>query len=293
MDSSFSIPFKSHVILRWLKSVGQERLALVRRRHVSALCTAALLTVGGCASAPAPPPSEAVRLNLGHIGIRSGAASPSAEWNMPAKGGAAGAGRGAAAAALSVLSAPCVGYGCAANVLLAPVGAVLGGIAGGATAEPAAAVEEAEAAVRAAFADLKIPDTLRDRIVQVTRAETPYTLFFLQDDAAEECATRDNPARGADAMDTVLQINVQGYGTKAAWRPNPPIFLFLDANVRLLRSADNTVLYSRKAAWVSAGRPLAEWAGSNGDPVREELGRGVQYLAERIVDVVFLLKVIP
>ena len=94
-------------------------------------------------------------------------------------------------------------------------------------------------------------------------------------------------------MDTVLQINVQGYGTKAAWRPNPPIFLFLDANVRLLRSADNTVLYSRKAAWVSAGRPLAEWAGSNGDPVREELGRGVQYLAERIVDVVFLLKVIP
>ena len=207
---------------------------------------------------------------------------------MPAKGGAAGAGRGAAAGALSVVAAPCVGYGCAANILLAPVGAVAGGIAGGATAEPATIVEEGKAAIHSAFADLQIPDVLRDRVLRVARAETRH-IFAQQDGAAAPDATAESLA----GPDTILEIDVQGYGTKAAWRPNPPVFLFLDTDIRLLRPADGSVIYSRRVAWVSAGRPLAEWAGSNGDPVREELGRGIQYLAERIVDVFFLVRSVP
>jgi hypothetical protein len=91
----------------------------------------------------------------------------------------------------------------------------------------------------------------------------------------------------------MLQLRVEGYGTKAAWIANPPIFLFLDVRVQLLRAADGAVLHSRTATWVSAGRPLAEWAAAKGDPVRQELERGIQYLAERIVDVVFLLRVFP
>jgi hypothetical protein len=229
-----------------------------------------------------------VRASLGRIGIRSGFATPSGEWNMPAKGEAAGAGRGAAVGALSVLAAPCASYGCAANVLLAPVGAVVGSIAGGAMAEPATIVEEAEAAIQTAFANLQIPDMLRDRVLHAARAGTRHTLAQ-QDGTAAPDATAESFSR----PDTVLQINVQGYGTKAAWRPNPPVFLFLDTDIRLLRPADGSVIYSRKVAWVSAGRPLAEWAVANGDPVREELGRGIQYLAERIVDVVFLLREFP
>jgi hypothetical protein len=202
---------------------------------------------------------------------------------MPAKGGAAGAGRGAYLGALS---------GARNAGIIAPftatAGAIAGAIAGAATAEPATRVEEAEVAIQSAFADLQIPDMLRNRVLHVARAETRHTLAQ-QDATAAPDATGESPAR----PDTVLQINVQGYGTKAAWRPNPPVFLFLDTDIRLLRPTDGSVVYSRKIAWVSAGRPLAEWAAANGDPVREQLRRGIEYLAERIVDVVFLLRSVP
>lgn len=270
MELSCSGQIASRATLLGVRGLGQERSTLIRGRLLQLLIAAAFLVAEGCASAPAPPPSEEVRRSLGRIGIRSGLAAPSGEWNMPAKGGWAGGGRGAAVGALSVLSAPCAGYGCAANVLIAPVGAVIGGIAGSAMAEPATSVEEAEAAIRTAFADLPIPDMLRDRVLDVSRAETRH--IFAQHDGT---AAPDATAESLAGPDTILQINVQGYGTKAAWRPNPPVFLFLDTDIRLLRPADGVVIYSRKVSWVSAGRSLAEWATANGDPVREELGRGI------------------
>ena len=92
MDLSRSNQFMCRAILSGPKSIGQEGSALIRGRHFSALCFVALLVAGGCASAPAPPPSEEVRASLGRIGIRSGFATPSGEWSMPAKGGAAGTG---------------------------------------------------------------------------------------------------------------------------------------------------------------------------------------------------------
>jgi hypothetical protein len=287
MDLSRSHQFVCRAILAGPKSIGQDGSSLIRGRHFSALCFVALLVAGGCASVPAPPPSEEVRAGLGRIGIRAGAATPSGEWAMPAKGGAAGAGRGAYLGA--VIGARNAG-------ILAPftavAGAILGATAGAASAEPAAIVEEAEAAVQAAFADLKIPDAVRDHVVRVACAEARQTLVP-QDEVAGAGASGESPERAAGAVDTVLQINIRGYGTKAAWSPNPPVFLFLDAQVSVLRAADGTVLHRRTATWMSAGRRLAEWSATNGEPVRQELERGIQYLSERIVDVVFLVRSIP
>lgn len=174
----------------------------------------------------------------------------------------------------------------------ATAGAIAGAIAGAATAESATRVEEAEAAVQAAFADLKIPDTLRDRVVQVARVETRHTVVPRNEVAGDD-ASGERPDFAAGLVDTVLQISVQGYGTKAVWDVNPPIFLFLDIQLSLLRAADGTVLYSRRSAWVSAGRPLTAWGATNAEPVRQELERAIRYLAERIVDVVFLLRSYP
>jgi hypothetical protein len=194
--------------------------------------------------------------------------------------------------ALLILTAPCVGYGCAVNILGVPIGAVVGSLVGAATAEPATVVEETEATIQSVFAELGIPETLRTRVLQVARTETRHTLVP-QDDLTGVDASSERPERVARAVDTVLQISIQGYGTKAAWTPNPPVFLFLDAQVSLQRAADGSVLHRRTATWVSAGRPLAEWAVDRGEPVRQELERGIQYLAERIIDVVFLLRPLP
>ena len=263
----------------------------MRDKRLSVMFVAALLVAGGCVSAPAPQfsrsaPSEEVRASLGRIGIRSGPASPSGEWNMPAKGGAEGAKRGATLGAASTLG----GSGQAA--ILAPLGALVGSIAGAAKAEPAEVVEEAEAAIKSAFADVRIPDTLRDRVVRVARTETRYTVV-LQEDFARADAAAERPEEPAEVLDTSLQISVQRYGTKAARTPNPPVHLFFDADVSLLRVADGSVLCSRRLTWVSPGRPITAWGVAKGQPVRQELERGIQDLAERIVDVIFLLRPFP
>jgi hypothetical protein len=75
---------------------GQRKSMHARGRLPFVLIAVACLVAGGCASGHAPhlspsAPSEEVRASLGRIGIRSGPASPSGEWNMPAKGAAEGA----------------------------------------------------------------------------------------------------------------------------------------------------------------------------------------------------------
>ncbi len=255
------------------------------------LSVAVLLEAWGCASVPPPHPSEEVRASLGRIGIISGSSLPPGEWNTPAKGGAAGAGRGAALGATFFLRG-CSGDSCAAALLLAPLGAVVGSIYGAAAAEPAAGVEEAETAIRSAFADCQIPDTLSDRVLQVAREETRHT-FVPRDKVAGLAVEGVSPERAAGAMDTALEISIQGYGTKAAWSINPPVHLFLTAQVRLLRGTDGRVLHSRTFTWMSPGRPISAWGSVEGKPLRQELERGVQYLAERIVEVVFLLRSFP
>ncbi len=255
------------------------------------LSVAVLLAAWGCASVPPPHPSEEVRASLGRIGITSGTSLPPGLWDTPAKGGAAGAGRGAAVGATFLLRG-CSGDGCTGALLLAPLGAVIGSIYGATAAEPAAGVEKAEAAIKSAFAELQLPDTLRDRVFQVAREETCRT-FVSGDKVAGSAMERVSSERGAGAMDTALEISVRDYGTKAAWSINPPVHLFLTAQVRMLRGTAGRVLDSRTFTWMSPGRPFSAWGSVEGKPVREELERGVQYLAERIVEVVFLLRSFP
>ena len=47
----------------------------------------------------------------------------------------------------------------------------------------------------------------------------------------------DRPELAAGGVDTVLQISIQGYGTKAAETIKPPVFLFLDAHYYRMRGA--------------------------------------------------------
>jgi hypothetical protein len=155
-------------------------------------------------------------------------------------------------------------------------------------------VEEAEATIQAAFADPPIPVTLRDRVVQVARAETRYTVVPYQGATGAD-ATGERPDRAEGAIDTILQVSLQEYGTKMSGGSSRlPINLFLTVQVRLLRAADGSVLHTQRVAWVSrVGRPSGAWAVAQGEPVRQDLARAIQYLAQRIVEVIFLVTSLP
>jgi hypothetical protein len=74
---------------------------------------------------------------------------------------------------------------------------------------------------------------------------------------------------------------------------NPPLPLVVTAHARLVRVADGTELYAAPWTYRSGTRKFVEWAANNAQPLRTELDRAVQTLAETIVEELFLLYRIP
>lgn len=273
---------------------------------VISLSLAFLIGQWGCALVPQPPPplpSEQMRAQFGTIGVVSARFIPEAEFRDPARGWAGGAGRGAAlGAGRTVGTAFEIGvHGrelgvliMALGIALAPVGALVGSVVGGATAEPAAKVEEAEAALKNALAALKIQEGIRDRVLQVARDDARRRFVLLPelgpDSPGEEVPY---PSLASEGIDTVLEVSVPSLGLAGEWTVNPPLTLVLAVRSRLIRVADGTVLDAHALAYRSEQRVLSEWGANNAQPFHDALDRAYQSLAEKIVEDLFLLYLPP
>lgn len=67
----------------------------------------------------------------------------------------------------------------------------------------------------------------------------------------------------------------------------------MSTRARLVRVDDGAELYTREWVYRSGTRKFVEWAANNAQPLRDELDRGLQALAEQIVDELFLLYLMP
>ena len=266
-------------------------------RHERPIGLVALLLLGqvGCASQPYMlplPPSEQVRAQFGIVGVVVPRFVPTTAFQTPAKGWAAGAGRGMSfgmAAGVAAASGTYLGSG----ILLLPIFGLVGGIVGGATAPSAATVEEAEATLKTAITDVsegKVQEALQDRLVTVSQNNTRGRVVPLP---AQEPFASDAPvgyrALASEGIDTVLEVSVRQLGLAGAWTPNPLLAVVLTVRTRLMRVADGTDLYVSTVEYQSPPRTFIEWAASNAQPFRDELERAYAILAEKIVEEVFLL----
>jgi hypothetical protein len=247
------------------------------------------------------PPSEKIRAELGTIGVVSARFIPSSEFQMPAKGAASGFRRGAAKVfGKKGGGASGAGFGGAAvHPLLAiafviaavTVGAVVGGIEGAATAESVTSVEEAEAALKKAMDVLKIQEGMRDHLLQVAQEQTDYHFVHIDEQGAtspEEEISYSSLAREKN-IDTILEISVLFFNLTGEKDVNPPLALVMNVRTRLIRSADDTMLYDSTLEFMSGTRTFTEWAANDAQQFIEELDRAYQSLAEKIVDELFLL----
>lgn len=273
-------------------------------RHATRIGLSVLLVLVqvGCATAPyllPEPPSEQTRAQFGTIGVVSAHFTPKAEFVAPAKGGGAGAGRGAAtgagkgAAFVAELSRGCHGQGCAIVLLVVPaaiIGGLIGGVAGAATAVPAEAVEEAEAAIKTVLATLKVQEALRDRVLQVARDQTRHHFVLFEDQGPPAPdATVSYGSLASGGIDAILEISVLVVDLAGEWDVNPPLALVMTMQARLLRAVDGLELYAHTLEYRSATRKFTEWAMNNAKPFRDELNLAQQSLAEKIVEELFLL----
>jgi hypothetical protein len=164
-----------------------------------------------------------------------------------------------------------MGYG----TFLAPVGALVGAVVGAASAEPAAKVEEKEAAFRVAMEELKVPETFRRCVA---------------DRLPERTSTPGGRVSSDEPASTILEVDVEQFGLDG-WglEINPSLRFVLTERTRLIRASDGTELYGHWLTYRGQFRPLDDWASQNGARLRKEAVRACRELAERLVDEVFLV----
>ena len=283
----------------------------MRHSLTATILVLALVAQFGCASSGSgkmfaravlpPPPGEAVRSGLGKIAVTSGRFAPTFDIvGGPAKGAGEGAGggakRGAQVGALAVYGGTFVlGPFAILLIPLIAVGAGVGAIAGASSAEPAGKVEERGATAREIAAAQKIQDDLRDRVVAISRAQTPHTLSVLADRGPSAAGERpDYRPLSQEGIQTVLEVGVESLTFEGSGRTiDPPLWLVMTVNTRLVRTVDNAEVYTNSLTYTGEkGRTLAEWVGGP-EGFRDELHRAYAILAEKTVEEVFLLVLFP
>lgn len=269
-------------------------------RHAMVTCFVLAFLIGqwGCATVPTGPPpmlTDSARANLGTIGVAATRVAAESHLEGPTSGKGSGTGKGAAAGFLGCIlgGAQAGGYGAAVGILLSPVCALGGGIYGAIAAETSERVEEAEATLNKAVVDLNIQEAMRERVFQIARQETRYPLVLLteQDPSARDAVVAGRSSAGQET-DTILDVSVTRFGLEGGGI-NPPLPLVVAAHARLIRVSDGTEFYTASWTYRSGTRKFLEWAANNAEPLRAELDRSVQTLAEAILEELFLLYRIP
>jgi sugar lactone lactonase YvrE/predicted small lipoprotein YifL len=277
--------------------------ALCRTTTLRALVTIILLlalalTSGCAAKAPAYLPAEA-KAQLGTVGLASARFTPRFEFQTPAKGAFAGAGRRsvkwAGKAGGSIGNIPCYGYGCfgvlAVLVMATVGGAVAGGISGAVGALPAATVKEAEAALTRSLSELRPQEEVRDRVFRVARQKAVHTVVILADHGPSspgESTTYDPVA--SRGIDSILEIAVLTVGLAGDWDINPPLRLVISGRTRLVRVRDGAEIHVAPLQYSSEARPFTQWAAHEAKLYREEFDHALNNLAEQVVWEYFLLR---
>lgn len=277
------------------------------RRALGLLVLSGLLLPLGCASTPPAPLTEATKAYLGTIGVVAAQIPPDVEYRTPGQGGNGGAAIGAAkGVGLGVLGAA----GCMLSYGYVPEACVL------ALATPYFAVRYAvdqategvvpetiaagETAITAAFAARNPQAVVRDEVFRVAAAQTGRPLVLLPGEGPRAAGeTLRYTHLTAHGVDTVIEITLQRLALQAPrsgdgslWRIraadlNPYLTLAVTARTRVLRIADDTVLYDHAGERTGRGATFPDWGANDAQLLRDGLEQLLRQMAADIVVQVF------
>lgn len=162
----------------------------------------------------------------------------------------------------------------------------------GAIAAPSAA------ALERAQTELWTAERIRDRVLMAAQSQAPYAFVRLPCPAPpapdQPPSESQYQSLAADGVETVLELGGPFYWLRLAkdgsgTRIDPDLQMTLRLRSRLLRTADNTVLYDYEAEYRSSNlRTLFEWAANDAQAFRTEVEAGLQGVVAKIMDRLFL-----
>ncbi len=201
------------------------------------------------------------------------------------QGAVAGAGAGALAGADVLLSGSggCTGSFCGAALLLLLPAFVLGGaVVGAASGHSADALAEAESNARAMLETGYLQAQVVERAQAYARDHVD--LQFIRTPWADPETFAEEPSYAElsiEEFDTVLEVELVRLTLERT--------LEMEVRTRLVSVDNDTELSNAQYQFTSEARRLEEWMANGATPLEEGIARGLQMLAEDIVDETFLL----
>ena len=277
-----------------------------------------VLALAGCAHAPprpavAPatptkgPIPEEVRAQLGTVGVLSTEDAPGLAFEAPERFSTAGAAAGIAKGfGIGVLGA----VGCFISVgrlaeacvlaLGTPVWMIKGAEQGAKTKEPPPEVARHGPFLHDALGAAQVKHVLRDRIVELARAQDRHSFFRLLETGTTSPSDEIDYGRWVgDGIDTILELRSVDLLMKQAEDPatltgttnvgaaDLSFHLTLRVRMRLVRAADGAELDTRVIEHHRTGHPMALWAAEDARRFRETLDAASQALALEILWMLF------
>jgi hypothetical protein len=257
------------------------------RHSVSLLVSLVLFLQPACAHKPPPLPSEEIRAGLGTIGVFSVQHTFKPNLTPLAKGPSEGALTGAADTAMEAgRGAPTHPITCLACPFIMLGGAAVGSVVGATKAVSVEEAEPMEASIRNAFSELRIEETMAELILRDSRELTDYT-FYPSWQSVLRGKVDYGPFKGR-GIDTALEVAVTCVQFEGGHWKDEPAALWVCLHTRLIRTADNTVLYEKGFLYMSPRRRYANWAHDDARLFVEEFERACGTLAEKLIEEIFL-----
>ena len=268
--------------MRERSTINLLTMGTMKPRQITCLAMVGLtVLLAGCAHSPSSLLPEATQPPLGKIGVVVKSAGEGKTLEIPRTGRWSNLGRGAAlwgrtgAAAGAYSGIICGPY----IILCAPVmalavgipGSIAGGLYGVLKSESLST--EGEHAFETALTDTAFEEVILRQTIAALR-EHDYEIDKLAVGAQRPAPDRSSePASPPDSVDAILEIReAHVLLATTEFAVNPPRRVMLSAQIRVIRTADNTVLVDRKVTEeYGTILSLAEWTKDEANNFREDV----------------------
>jgi hypothetical protein len=283
--------------MREQSTINLLTMGTMKPRQITCLAMVGLIALlAGCAHSPSSSLPEAIQPPLGKIGVVVKSAGEGKTLEIPHTGRWSNLGRGAAlwgrdGAVLGAASGMiCMEYAilCAPAMALAVgiPGAIAGGVYGVLKSESLST--EGEHAFETALTNTAFEEVILGQTIAALR-EHGYEIDKLaagvQRPAPEQFS---DPASLPDSVDAILEIKeAHVLLATTEFVVNPPRRVMLSAQIRVIRTADNTVLGDREVTEeYGTIRSLAEWTADDANNFREEVSLKAHRLGTTISELI-------
>ncbi len=287
-------------IINSMSSSRKQTRRVFARRITSWLSLLVFALQSACTATGEKVPETVYQEGLGRVAI----VSADREAEIIFEGFAHGKGEGAVRGTGSTLAACLEGLGhgscsgdiCGAVVLFGlvfcGVAGAVGGAAGAAAAPSAGKVQQSEQLLSDVMQPATIQDSLSRHVAGLALAWGENLVSPATDKTELARRKQDYTLLADQGVDTVMEVALTRAGTRGRGI-DAPVQLYMETQVRLVRTADNSELFSTDYEYQGRRLKLADWTANQGKALLRGLEDGYETLGSHIYESVFLLFPFP